>query len=486
MDINNIPREALTKIFSYLPQLDLLTTINIVCRSWNKVAFSSSLWKTINIENCNDDMLDIYLQNIAHYRDFVQNLMIDSSYLMKFIAIRKNQNLSNLRNLQIKKYPPDEDFYDDIVDAYSGIVAIQCRISKSVDLSILSNLQLRNFEINMSPESDDILQNDRMCEFISKQCSLQSLSIHCFALRSETIIKSLRNLKDLTCLDLSISSGVDGCVFTALPELSKLTALDLSYTTVNDECLKNIASMAFQLKTLTLRGCLTYSDIGIAYIADGCHCLERLVISISQLIQRAPHFPSTLESLGKGCQKLKYLFMEDQIGLDDSGVISLVQNCHDLEYLVLISKNISSPSLNAISNSCNNLFHLEINGDEFDAASVESLLTKHRFIKYVSIRNCSNINAIDLCKSIETKSEILKTHSHARKLGIYGQTDTGYTAIEQIVTFCPDLRELSLPPIITAVHDDVIKIAFLKCRFLETLTLDRETINRRDFKTSLK
>jgi hypothetical protein len=170
--------------------------------------------------------------------------------------------------------------------------------------------------------------------------------------------------------------------------------------------------------------------------------------------------------------------MEDQIGLDDSGVISLVQNCHDLEYLVLISKNISSPSLNAISNSCNNLFHLEINGDEFDAASVESLLTKHRFIKYVSIRNCSNINAIDLCKSIENKSEILKTHSHARKLGIYGQTDTGYTAIEQIVTFCPDLRELSLPPIITAVHDDVIKIAFLKCRFLETLTLDRETINR--------
>jgi hypothetical protein len=56
------------------------------------------------------------------------------------------------------------------------------------------------------------------------------------------------------------------------------------------------------------------------------------------------------------------------------------------------------------------------------------------------------------------------------------QMDTGYTAIEQIVTFSPDLRELSLPPIITAVHGDVIKIAFHKCRFLETLTLDREEI----------
>jgi hypothetical protein len=58
--------------------------------------------------------------------------------------------------------------------------------------------------------------------------------------------------------------------------------------------------------------------------------------------RRVPDFPSTLKSLGNGCQKLKYLFMEDQIGLDNSGVISLVQNCHDLEHLVLISKNISS------------------------------------------------------------------------------------------------------------------------------------------------
>ena len=217
MDINNIPRELLTKIFSYLPQLDLLTTINTVCRSWNEVAFSSSLWKTINITDSTDDDIDIYLQKIAHYRDFVQNLMIDSSDLMKFIAIRKNQNLSNLRNLQIKEYPHDEDFYDNIVDAYPGIVAIQCSISRSDDLSILSNLQLRNFEINMSTEWNKIVLNKRICEFISKQCSLQSLSIHCLSLESETIIKLLRNLTDLTCLDLRGSTGVDGCVFTALP-----------------------------------------------------------------------------------------------------------------------------------------------------------------------------------------------------------------------------------------------------------------------------
>jgi hypothetical protein len=35
-------------------------------------------------------------------------------------------------------------------------------------------------------------------------------------------------------------------------------------------------------------------------------------------------FPSTLETLGKGCQKLKYFEVGFCTGLDDSGVIALV------------------------------------------------------------------------------------------------------------------------------------------------------------------
>ena len=92
MDINDLTPEALTKIFSYLPQLDLLTTINTVCHYWNNVAFSSSLWKTINITDSTDDDIDIYLQNIAHYRDFVQNLLIKKVNLIKFFDIRKDRN----------------------------------------------------------------------------------------------------------------------------------------------------------------------------------------------------------------------------------------------------------------------------------------------------------------------------------------------------------------------------------------------------------
>jgi len=330
--------------------------------------------------------------------------------------------------------------------------------------------------------------NKIISEFISKQCSLQSLSIHCSELQSETMRKLFKNLKDLTCLDLSNSTGVDDCVFTALPELSKLTALDLTDTTVNDEGLKDIATKASHLKTLSLMFCTKLSDIGIGYIADDCHCLESLlIVNISDKISGVRLFPETMETLGKGCQKLKHLTLGNCSRLDDSGVFALVQNCHDLGYLELQSKNISTPSLHEISHFCSNLFHLEIDGYNFNAASVESLLANNRFIKYVSIGNCSDINTIDLCKSTETKSGILKIHSHVSTLFINGQTQTGYSAIEQIVTFCPDLRELSLPPINTAVHDNVIEIAFHKCRFLQTLTLDHsETINRTDIKTNLK
>jgi hypothetical protein len=276
-------------------------------------------------------------------------------------------------------------------------------------------------------------------------------------------------------------------VLTALPELSKLTALDLSHTDINDDDIKTIATKAIHLKKLTLMDCKSLSDIGIGYIADVCHCLEYLVIHNKVNITGLRLSRSTLESLGKGCQKLKHVDLQglNGLNLDDSGVIALVQNCHDLEHVLLNAMNISSPSLHEISHSCSNLHYVSIHGYDFNAASVKSLLTEHIFIKVVFIGRCANINNIDLCKSTEANSGILETHSHVRKLGIHGKTCIDYSAIEQIVTFCPDLRELSLPQIADAVRYNVIEIAFHKCRFLETLKIYFKTFNRSDVKTNL-
>ena len=505
MNINYLPPEVVTTIFSYLPQLDLLTTINTVSHYWNEVAFSRSLWKTIEIAYfTDDDKFDIYLQNIDHYREFVQKLSITRDHLIKLFGIRKDRNLSNLRTLEIMYHDPDIDvsFCKKIVDLYSGIVALRLNIGRSDDifgcLSVLSNLQLRDFKIGALGDGNAMPLNKIICEFISKQCSFQSLKVYSRVTKSEAIIKWLRtrmdliirwlgNRMDLTCLDLSRCNGVSRWVLTALPELSKLTALDLSHTDVNDDDLKTIATKAIHLKKLTIMGCKSLSDIGIGYIADVCHCLEYLVIHNKEEITGVRLFTSTLESLGKGCQKLKHVDLQGLTGLDldDSGVIALVQNCHDLEHVLLNTMNISSPSLHAISHSCNNLHYVSIHGYDFNAASVKSLLTEHIFIKVVFIGRCANINKIDLCKSTETNSGILETHSHARKLGIHGQTCIDYSAIEQIVTFCPDLRELSLPQIADAVHDNVIEIAFHKCRFLETLKINFRAFNRSDVKTNL-
>jgi len=86
------------------------------------------------------------------------------------------------------------------VELYPGIVAIGVRILISDDisvcLSVLSNLQLRDVDFSTSEVEDTTMLNKIICEFISNQCSLQRLSIHCAVIHSETIIKLLRNLKD--------------------------------------------------------------------------------------------------------------------------------------------------------------------------------------------------------------------------------------------------------------------------------------------------
>jgi len=269
MNINYLPPEVLTKIFSNLPQLDLLTTINTVCHYWNEVAFSSSLWKTIDVTYSTDDELDIYLQNIDHYREFVHILLITRAHLIKFFGIRKKRNLSNLRNLQRPRDTPVRyvDFCQIIVDLYPGIVVFKLCMLKSADifgfLSVLTNLQLRDFEIYIPSREERMALNKLVCEFIPKQQSLQRLSIHSAVMQSENIIKLLGHLKDLTCLYLSSRTSIDGCVFTALPELSKLTELELWLPSVSDEDLKNIATKASHLKNLTLIGCKRLSGIGI-------------------------------------------------------------------------------------------------------------------------------------------------------------------------------------------------------------------------------
>jgi F-box/leucine-rich repeat protein 2/20 len=211
------------------------------------------------------------------------------------------------------------------VELYPGIVSIRISIFLSADtvgcFSDLSNLQFRDFDINIAKDRNGIALDKIICEFISKQCSLQSFRIDC-SVENETILKLLRNLNDLTCLDLSKSTPIDGSVFMALPELSKLTALHLSYTYVNDEGLKNIATKAPHLKTLKLKDCKLFSDIGIRYIADGCHCLEHLVIYNHCLSDNVRIFRSTLETIGKGCPKLKHLAIGCCPVLDDSGIIA--------------------------------------------------------------------------------------------------------------------------------------------------------------------
>jgi hypothetical protein len=56
-----------------------------------------------------------------------------------------------------------------------------------------------------------------------------------------------------------------------------------------------------------------------------------------------------METLGKGCQKLKHLTLGNCSRLDDSGVFAFVQNCRDLGYLELQSKNILHKSIVSMS-----------------------------------------------------------------------------------------------------------------------------------------
>lgn len=50
MFVSDLPEEILLKIFSYLPHLELFSTVRYVCSRWNCVCMSQPLWKSLDVE----------------------------------------------------------------------------------------------------------------------------------------------------------------------------------------------------------------------------------------------------------------------------------------------------------------------------------------------------------------------------------------------------------------------------------------------------
>ncbi|XP_052091810.1 uncharacterized protein LOC127728463 [Mytilus californianus] len=493
MNVNTLPPEVLTNIFSCLTKLDLLRNTSQVCSYWNGVALCSDLWIILNLITFSDEDFDLCFQYFPRIGQFVQNLLIKSDHLMKLFSHGISCDLPNLANLQIVNYLSgnEREVCQNIVNSFPKLTSIRLRIFRSADfvgcLTVFNKIQFRDFDISISKGANEAILNQCLDQFISKQKDLRSLSIQSSDLQSQTIRKTLRHATQLQDLVLSNCSGIDSQSFDGLINPCDLSSIDLTSTNVDDNGIKNIASKAKNLKTLHILFCPKLSDVGVKYIAEHCTRLENLQIyNIPAIGSGIQLYPETLKILGSGCSQLKHLSMVNCPKLDDTGIRNLVENCSDLKFLEVQSECISNNGLMAVSEYCKCLFHIDIHGLNFDVTTIEHLLLNHRHLHFLSVNRCENLETLNFIKNqqslsfVEKRRSLIEKHSHVKKIEFLN-SDINESSLEQLVVFCPDLRSISCSGNQMLDQKEKIENIFIKSRFLKKLNLGGHVFQRKDF-----
>lgn len=493
MNVNHLPPEVLTNIFSCLTKLDLLRNTSQVCSYWNGVALCSDLWIILNLIKFSDEDFDLCFQHFSRIGQFVQNLLIKSDHLMKLFSNGINYDLPNIANLQIINYLPgnERDVCLNIVNSYPKLTSIRLRIFRSADfvgcITVFNRVQFRDFDISISKGANETILNQCLDQFISKQRDLRSLSIQSSDVQNQTICKTLRHATQLNDLFLSNCTGIDSQSFDGLINPCHLTSIDLTSTNVDDDGINNIASTAKNLKTLHILFCPKLSDVGVKYIAEHCTRLENLQIyNIPAVGSGIQLYPETLKALGSGCSQLKHLCMVNCPKLDDTGIRNLVEHCTDLKFLEIQSECFSNDGLLAVSEYSKCLFHIDIIGLDFDVTTIEHLLLNHRHLRFVSINRCENLEKLNLIKNqqllcfVEKRRSLIEKHSHVKKIEFLN-SDMNESSLEQLVTFCPDLRSISCSGNEMLDQKEEIENIFRKSRFLKKINMGGQVCQRKDF-----
>jgi len=541
MDINDIPSELLLHIFSYLPQRDLLITIDKVCQYWRHLCLSPPLWKNINYSTTNGEFSDAH-EHLLQIQSYVRKL---TKCRFSLFGSRRKIKLQflNLKTLDVfADKVSSGDFFDKIIQRCPNLENIKFSAdydstNMEVIFSKLSDLQLIMMDITFYI-SRTIDEN--LISLLKKEPRVKKLTLCGWAKNASITISNildyLPNITSFSAYYILFSNGT----FTRSNIILNLKELDLRCHSIDDEGLQHVTRFAKQLKVLNIEECSKMTDKALYYISQNCPLLEKL--SFGMWVSHANFSNHGLFYIADRSLKLKYLSTISCKNIDDDGVISLVESCHGLTYISLKGcTEITDNSLNAIGEHCLLLREAKFERCcSISARGVYCLTRSCRGLNYLNLSFCTGISDdnIDDVKEnqqpemkdhqrefkdqqtetkgqqTETKGQQIQTkdhqpemkdhqtemkdqhtetkdvqlisnfaiHSHLKELNLRSCTDISKETVLRFTDICPDLRKINLSGCINNNgDDDFIVRVFDDCQFLKKFEVYQRIVHRKNY-----
>lgn len=208
MNINDLPPELLLHIMSYIPQRDLIISVNRVCISWNELCLSQSLWTRVDYFVTYMNIVEPldHFYNVQHY---VKYLYIPDTCLRQVFLYYRQLKFLNVALLHITdtmKENRADSFFENLTTRFPNLTSLKFTVSGKINMSkFLRDLCKLNLETINITCNQFISLDDDLLYFITKQPLLKHLFLHgWYKLRDETIAKILDGFPNISSAGLSI------------------------------------------------------------------------------------------------------------------------------------------------------------------------------------------------------------------------------------------------------------------------------------------
>ena len=196
------------------------------------------------------------------------------------------------------------------------------------------------------------------------------------------------------------------------------------------------------------------ADVGLTWLAEGCHIIEELDIGGCERISDAG-----LRSIGNGCHALTSINLSSARLVSDIGVASLSSGCPKLRCIrlhgmyLLTDPRLSAPKRGAKLEAWQNLI------------GVAALAENCPLLDHLDLSGCFRLNI--------ALHQYVSSFKHITTLNLSGCNQSSTDALTAVARGCATITDLNLSDCGKAVNNKTIQAFATNCRDMKVLTICR-------------
>ncbi|XP_033124856.1 dynein regulatory complex subunit 6-like [Anneissia japonica] len=467
VDISLLPRKVAVKIFSYLNLSDL-SQCSLVCRSWNTIIGTSSLWSQVDMSavktRVTDRTVGLLLQKCRPYLLHLNLRGCNRLQKASFIAISRCKNLQDLNLSECSGV--NDGIMREITEgchillylniSYTNITDATLRsLARSLDDSLRTSSVVADHIGKVIHITSDGYKN------IANGCSnIQTLYVNDNnTVRDDSIVALASRCLNLRSVSFLGTPNITDVSVKAIAQHRKLQKIRIEGNNkITDASLKYIGRWCNDLHHVYLVDCPRLTDASLKSIAT---CRNINIVNFADCIRISDNGVRVLVE-GPSGPKIREMNFTNCVRVSDISIMKIMQKCYSLVYgAFCFCEHVTDAGGEMLGNMFS-MISLDLSGCSLTDTGLAAL-GNNVHLRDVTLAECYQITDLGVQKFVQQCREL-------DRLDVSHCTQLTNGAIKNLAFCCRRLRVLNLAGCVQ-LNDLSLQYLSGVCHYLMTLDI---------------